>query len=338
MAVPWLGDSNYRALRIEGRAAYFSFHDIVELTTVKRLDEDDPDAERFRQALLEVRESKVSEANRKWLMQRQIRLLDPDEQRDFRTSAIRLYHSNDDKDLYNLHALVREGQPITILRGKHSSASARRRRRNDFNGVAGELYVAVGAKVMLRSNEWTEMGLANGACGVVREILYTTDQTPGKDLPVLLIEFPSYHGPRFSPKCNPKVVPIAPLKITKPSLGWRINLPIDLAWALTVHKSQGLTLGKVYYVPGLYDPNPGQTFVAMSRVRKLSDLCLADIYDRRLVNLHRTKPTKYHQSGKPFDGWSDRINELRRITRVADRCRARRRERKVQQPMNQMDE
>jgi ATP-dependent exoDNAse (exonuclease V) alpha subunit len=328
-AVPWLGDPNYRALRIEGRAAYFSFKNIIELKTIKRLDSKDPNAERFRQALLQLRESKVSVANRKWLMQRQIRLLDPEEQREFRRDAIRLYHSNDEKDLHNLHALVHNGEPFTVLRGDHSTASARRRKPNEFHGVPAELYVAEKAKVILRTNEWTEMGLANGARGTVREILYTKEQTPGKDLPVILVEFPSYRGPRFSEKCDPKVVPIVPVKITKQKIGWRYNLPLDLAWALTVHKSQGLTLDKVYYMLDTHDPNPGQTFVAMSRVKRYTDLCLSDTYDLRLANLNRSKPKK-QKLGSVFASWGDRIKELARITRVAKRCSERRQKRQKQ--------
>jgi DNA replication protein DnaC len=258
--VPWLN---------EGRAAYLTFENMVELTEVKRLDSTDPDAARFREALLQVRTSELSHDNKLWLMQRQIRNLDADEQRDFRENATRLYHKNDDRRLHNLRSLVRLGQPIAILRAHHSRPSGKHRSSKEFDNIEAEIDVAVGARVILRKNVkgWTAAGLANGAFGTIREIVYATDQVPGKDLPVLLIEFDKYKGPRFSSKCSPTTVPINSHRVYKKH-GYRENLPIDLAYALTVHKSQGLTLPKVYYTYGDADQSAGQTFVPMSRVRR----------------------------------------------------------------------
>lgn len=52
----------------------------------------------------------------------------------------------------------------------------------------------------------------------------------------------------------------------------RTQLALGLAWAVTVHKGQGLTLGKV--VIDLFAPefSPGIAYVAISRVKTLSGL------------------------------------------------------------------
>ena len=84
------------------------------------------------------------------------------------------------------------------------------------------------------------------------------------DLPIaVMVHFDSYSGPTFTP-----------LRRCWSSSGGqcsRLQLPLKLPWALTIHKSQGLTLDKVSLMLAR-ELSAGLTFVAFSRVGQLQDL------------------------------------------------------------------
>jgi len=60
----------------------------------------------------------------------------------------------------------------------------------------------------------------------------------------------------------------------------RRQFPITLAFALTIHKSQGLTLDRVVLDIKDKDKTTGLTYVAISRVKKLSGLLFERAFDK----------------------------------------------------------
>jgi len=65
----------------------------------------------------------------------------------------------------------------------------------------------------------------------------------------------------------------------------RLQLPICLAWAITVHKSQELTLPKAKVDLGKKEFAAGLSFVAVSRVRALGDILFRPFSFERLERI-----------------------------------------------------
>jgi hypothetical protein len=142
-----------------------------------------------------------------------------------------------------------------------------------------DIYICKTAKVMLTVNLCVKFGLYNGAIGSVFDIIYPANKKPTDCLPnIVMVDFPNYTGPPFI-NSNPKVVPLVPVerKVDCSCHGCkRKQIPLRLGWALTIHKCQGMTVGKdechryIVINPGtraFESRNPGALFVALSRAK-----------------------------------------------------------------------
>lgn len=70
------------------------------------------------------------------------------------------------------------------------------------------------------------------------------------------------------------------------SLGYYYQIPLKLAWAVTIHKSQGLTFENVTIDLGRGAFANGQTYVALSRCKSIEGLRLNDTIKRKDIKVH----------------------------------------------------
>ncbi|KAK3911159.1 ATP-dependent DNA helicase PIF5, partial [Frankliniella fusca] len=134
--------------------------------------------------------------------------------------------------------------------------------------------------VALKKRLLTERGLVNGAVGTLVDIVYLPNKKPPHDTPALMIcKFDNYKGPYpyLGNDTALKLVPIPAISKSWTSLNdgkcTRVQFPVQIAYAMTIHRCQGLTLfhidkGETKEVA------PGATFVGISRAKSLDGIML----------------------------------------------------------------
>lgn len=203
-------------------------------------------------------------------------------------SALHLFPTVEAVVEYNLDKLRSINKPIAIITAVHSGPNAHRASTDDAGRLDPVVHLANTARVMLIANLWVEAGLVNGALGIVVSICYNNSTPP--DLPLaVMVRFDHYSGPTLVDG----TIPITPLRRTWSNVGAqcsRLQLPLKLAWAVTVHNAQSLTLDKVIIDIGKKEFCAGLTYVACSRVRRLKDLLFISPFPyERLSNISKSK-------------------------------------------------
>jgi ATP-dependent DNA helicase PIF1 len=125
-----------------------------------------------------------------------------------------------------------------------------------------------GAQVMLLSNKYSEQGLVNGSRGIVESFDPLTREPLVKFINgiVLSIGQHEWESDEF------------------PGIK-RCQIPLRLAYALTIHKAQGATLDCALIEIGRSTFEYGQAYVALSRVKSLDALYIWDL-DPRAFKVH----------------------------------------------------
>jgi hypothetical protein len=139
------------------------------------------------------------------------------------------------------------------------------------------LRLKVGAQVMFVKNDTSgEKLYFNGKIGTVTEIeedkIYVQFHDEGN---VIEVSRETWENKRYKAAAE---------KIEEEVLGTFAQFPIRLAWAITIHKSQGLTFDKAIIDAGSSFA-PGQVYVALSRCRSMDGLVLKSEITPRSIRL-----------------------------------------------------
>ena len=132
------------------------------------------------------------------------------------------------------------------------------------------LNLSIGAQVILLKNVDVGHGLVNGSRGFVVGFEERFDQLFQKNilLPIVRFNGIGMHN------CGQELVvgnTVTEVKLDDGIVLYRYQIPLKLGWAITIHKSQGMSLDRVQVdIPVSF--TAGQVYVAFSRARDLNGL------------------------------------------------------------------
>lgn len=141
-----------------------------------------------------------------------------------------------------------------------------------------ELRLKVGAQVVFIKND-PERRWVNGTLAVVEVCTDDTLTVRTEDGEVHEVEPETWDNVKYVYNEQRK-------SVDEVVLGSFIQYPVKLAWALTIHKSQGLTFNRVIIDLGRGAFTGGQTYVALSRCRTLAGITLRSAVSPRDIYVH----------------------------------------------------
>lgn len=154
------------------------------------------------------------------------------------------------------------------------------------------LYLKVGAQVMFIRNDAAEKGKRyfNGKIGLVSKLEAEKIIVQCEDGPEIEVTKETWENIRYT-------MNKATRQLDSDVLGSFTQYPLRLAWAITIHKSQGLTFEKAIIDAGAAFA-PGQVYVALSRCTSLEGMVLQSkvragslFSDRRIVEFSQRSAT-----------------------------------------------
>lgn len=194
-----------------------------------------------------------------------------------KSRCISLYFRNSDVDKHNWEVLMRGEHEILRFEGINSPDRAKNIKGTNEVRAPNNLFLSINSRVMLIRNMNTAAGLCNGSLGTVRKIIFESDDFSEGDLPLaVVVEFDKLNGTGFLGV--DRWVPITPFNFMWKHRGQnfsRMQIPLVLANAITIHKSQGQTMDAVHVSLEGTENKFGLGFVGLSRVKNFENLLVS---------------------------------------------------------------
>lgn len=147
-----------KPLQFAGKDAYLSFNQSVTLQHIFRQQGDDPVSQQFRNLLLHQRTYSITQEDYNLLSTRFSNNVPSEEKHAFQ-DAIHLFPTRTAVEDHNHHHLESTHTPVLRCKARHNGGrQARIAPEDQADGLEAELLLAVGARVMLTRNIWTDRG------------------------------------------------------------------------------------------------------------------------------------------------------------------------------------
>ena len=333
-----------------GFALYRQFENVIYLNETMR---QAPDQKTFLETLLRVRMGHITDHDWKAINARYEGNLSPEEMANFNHENVIMLCETWNEVRAESHLKLNElGSVIGIFQSKSNGIHAIGKfGTKDVGQIPPRSELAVGISVLLMKNQFgmTGYGLNNGAIGKVVAMIFHKDkgpsdflkESPDSSLNYVIVDFPNYNGPPWCME-KPTWIPIVPQKGFCESKCHcsREGLPLIPAFAISIFKSQGCTIGenqmmthmrlKLQKKTNFESMNPGTTYTALSRVDKNSTWSLVEPIDWprlnvinnhstiekrrqediRLMELHKITMEKYDLSKQEFHDLLIQIDQL----------------------------
>ena len=169
-------------------------------------------------------------------------------------------------------------------------------------GLELKLKLCVGARVMLKRNMDVEAGLVNGSVGTVVGFNMNKSVCTG-----IVVKF---DGIESSITIDRQV---CSFEVLNGIYYTRKQFPLMAAFAITIHKSQGLSLQSAIVDVGRSTFGCGMIYVALSRVTSLNGLHLIEL-DRRKLQCDQKAICEYNRLRRQYTTLGDLLSETTHST------------------------